>query len=201
MSPPIARNTAAPSVGRRVLIICSLASFCFLLVAPALSERAGQKETPGDREKFDGPAELPRVYMKTALADTPAPGEIHKVKAGGDLQRVVNDAACGDVIQLEAGATFPGPIRLPAKQCDDAHWILIRTGASDESLPPEGTRLSPCYAGVESLPGRPEFHCSEVKNLIPKILAVGKGGHGAIEFVNGANHYRFIGVEITRESP
>jgi len=168
--------------------------------AAATSAPANQSDAPAGRGNFDGPAELPRVYIDSALASTPSPGKVHKVKAGGDLQHAVNDAACGDVLELEEGASFPGPIRLPAKRCDDAHWIVIRTSASDDSLPPEGTRLSPCYAGVGSLPARPAFHCPEVKNVLARILAVGKGGRGALEFMDAANHYRFIGLEITREA-
>ena len=204
MTPAIATYMPVRSAGWKALITCALFCFCatdYILAAPAPSEQANQRESSGDTERFDGPAELPRVYMNTALSDTPSPGKIHKVNAGSDLQRTVNDAACGDVIELEEGASFQGPIRLPPKHCDDGHWIVIRTGASDEKLPREGTRVSPCYAGVESLPARPAFHCSEVKNVLAKVLAVGKGGHGAIEFGNGANHYRFIGLEITREAP
>ena len=33
-----------------------------------------------DSSKFDGPAELPRVYVKSALSDTPAPGKSMLVK-------------------------------------------------------------------------------------------------------------------------
>ncbi len=114
---------------------------------------------------FDGPAELPRVYLNTTLADTPAPGSTINVAANGDLQGALNSASCGDTIELQAGATFNsggtfgGPYTLPAKSCDDQHWIIVRTSAPDFSLPTEGTRMTPCYAGVSSLPGRPAFLC------------------------------------------
>ncbi len=153
-----------------------------------------------DRGAFDGPAELPRVHVNSAITDTPAPGRSRIVKAGGDLQEILNEASCGDIIKLEEGASFQGLFRLPAKPCDDAHWIVIRTSASDDSLPQEGTRLRPCYAGVASLPGRPDFHCSAVKNVLAKISFAGKAGSGPISFSSGANHYRLIGLEITRES-
>src|SRR4051812_26840496 len=57
---------------------------------------------------FDGPAELPRVYMETSLADTPAPGSATTVKPGGDLQAALNNANCGDTILLQSGAVFAG---------------------------------------------------------------------------------------------
>ena len=164
---------------------------------PASDARSGpQPNRPG----FDGPAELPRVYVKTSLADTPSRGRVINVKEGGNLKDAINSAACGDTIALQAGATFPGEFKLPAKKCDDDHWITIRTGAPDSALPPEGTRLTPCYAGVASLPARPDFRCSAPKNVVAKILFTAKGS-GPLTFLNGANHYRLIGLEVTRESP
>ena len=35
---------------------------------------------------FDGPAELPRTYIQTAMSNTPAPGSTITVSSGGDLQ-------------------------------------------------------------------------------------------------------------------
>lgn len=148
--------------------------------------------------KFDGPAELPRIYLQTSVTDTPAPGKVLTVKAGGDLQSALDQASCGDTIRLEAGATFSGRFHLPRKNCDDAHWVVIRSSAPDSELPPEGTRLTPCYAGVASLPGRPSFHCTSTKNELARIIFEGKAGDGPIVLAPGANHYRLQGLEITR---
>ncbi|MGA7592701.1 MAG: hypothetical protein WBW02_19465, partial [Candidatus Sulfotelmatobacter sp.] len=106
--------------------------------------------------------------MRTSLADTPTPGQVHMVRAGDNLQEALDDAKCGDTLQLQAGETFRGQIRIPEKSCDDTHWIIVRTSAPDDSLPLEGTRLTPCYAGVASLPGRPDFHCSSPRNLLAR---------------------------------
>ena len=150
---------------------------------------------------FDGPAELPRVYVQSSMADTPAPGTTITVNAGGDLQSALNSANCGDTISLQSGAVFSGNFSIPAKSCDDQHWIIIRTSAADSALPPEGTRINPCYAGVASLPGRPAFKCPAVKNVMARIIFNGLAGNGPIQFLQGANHYRFVGLEITRGSP
>jgi len=149
---------------------------------------------------FDGPAELPRVYLNTAIADTPAPGSTTTVVAGGDLQSALDNAHCGDTIKLQAGATFTHPtFTLPAKACDDQHWIIIRTSTPDFSLPAEGTRMTPCYAGVASLPGRPAYPCPHPQHLLATVTSSGSGD-GPIIFANGANHYRLLGLEISRSA-
>jgi Putative Ig domain len=147
---------------------------------------------------FDGPAELPRVYLQTTMADTPAPGSLITVNSGSDLQSALNGAECGDTIQLQAGATFGAQIyTFPNKSCDDQHWIIVRTSTPDAQLPPEGTRMTPCYTGVASLPGRPSFNCSNPQHLLATITFSG-GGSGPVFFADGANHYRLLGLEVTR---
>lgn len=167
---------------------------CFLLILACRVANA-------DAGHFDGPAELPRITVASALSDTPAPGKVQLVKEGENLQQALNAASCGDTIRLQAGATFTGSFSIPAKSCDDQHWIVIRSDAPDSSLPPEGTRLTPCYAGVAALPARPEFSCNSPKNVLAKIVFPSKAGSGPIFLEWGANHYRFLGLEITRDSP
>jgi hypothetical protein len=175
----------------KIFRLLHLSLVCFAYVGASASTPSGH---------FDGPAELPRIFLQTSLADTPAPGAVHQVKAGDNLQQAINSAACGDTLKLASGAVFQGLIHIPAKSCDDAHWIIIRTSAVDDSLPAEGARLTPCFAGVASLPGRPDFHCSAANNVLARIEFNGKSGSGPIMFQPGANHYRFIGIEITRAS-
>jgi hypothetical protein len=147
--------------------------------------------------KFDGPAELPRVKVASSLADTPAPGTTISVHAGGDLQAALDRAQCGDTIELQAGATFPGKFVLPAKPCNDNHWIIVRTSAPNSALPAEGQRVTPCYAGVASLRGRPQYNCPTPRNALAR-LELNIYGDGALQFANGANHYRILGLEIMR---
>ena len=168
------------------------ATFAFFALVVAAVSAA---ETPA---RFDGPAELPRVYLQSSVADTPAPGKTLAIKAGDDLQRALDQAACGDTLALEAGATFTGRFILRKKNCDDSHWIVIRTSAPDSDLPPEGSRLTPCYAAVSSLPGRPDFHCHSTKNVVAKLVCAGKAADGPIILASGANHYRLEALEITR---
>ena len=163
-----------------------------LVVSPASNSGTGE---------FDGPAELPRVYLKTSMADTPTPGSVIPVAAGGDLQAALDQANCGDIVALQAGATFTGLFKLANKSCDDQHWILVRSDAPDSSLPAEGQRMTPCYAGLASLPGRPDYSCTAPTKALAKIQFDGNSGSGPILFLAGATHYRFLGLEITRTSP
>jgi hypothetical protein len=145
---------------------------------------------------YDGPAQLPIVTVPSSMTDTPAPGGIINVNAGEDLQAALNRAQCGDTIQLQAGATFTGHFQFPALNCDGAHWIIIRTSSPDTVLPVEGQRLTPCYAGVASLPGRPQYACNNPQNVLAKLVA--SDLVGPVTFQTGANHYRLIGLELTR---
>jgi hypothetical protein len=171
--------------------------FLLLFLASPLRAVTGQSSISNSKN-FDGPAELPKEYAKSSLKDTPANGKTWMVRSGENLEQVLSSASCGDIVQLQAGATFGGNLVIPHKNCDDSHWVIIRTSAPDSSLPPEGTRLTPCYAGVPSLAGRPPLRCASAANVLAKIEFNGKGGSGPILFSPGANHYRLIGLEVTR---
>jgi hypothetical protein len=159
----------------------------------------GRGDAPNFGAAQDGPAQLPKACIYTALSGTPSPGHLMPVIAGADLQAALNSAQCGDTIALQAGATFTGSFTLPARPCDDQHWITIRTSTPDTGLPPEGTRVTPCYAGVTSLPGRPALSCPTTGNVLAKIVFPHGGtASGPIGFAPGANHYRLLGLEITR---
>jgi hypothetical protein len=148
---------------------------------------------PGNEAQFgknDGPATLPQSCFYTALSATPANGKVIRVAAGNDLQAAINKARCGDTLELDGGSAFRGNFDFPAKGCDDSRWIVVRTRGQ---IPPEGTRITPCYAGVSSLPGRPRFNCSSATIAMARIAVP---NHGTIHM---ADHYRLIGLEITRQ--
>jgi hypothetical protein len=146
---------------------------------------------------YDGPAELPLVSVSSSLADTPATGGTWSVNSSDNLQQALTQAHCGDTILLQAGVTFTGNFVLPDKNCDDQHWIVLRSSASESQLPPEGARITPCYAGVSSLPGRPSYPCPSSPGGMAKLVAA--YGMPSLRFEGGANHYRIgPGLEITR---
>jgi hypothetical protein len=162
---------------------------------PPLAENAycGKGDLPKFGEK-DGPAQLPTSCYYTGLDGTPSPGKQIHVGAGSDLYSAVESAKCGDTLLLAAGASFP--IReLPSKKCDDQHYITIATDTPVSKLPPEGTRISPAWAGVASLPGRPNY--AQPPGGPAKLMAT-----LIVKVPSGAtigDHYRFIGIEWSSE--
>jgi len=120
----------------------------------------------------------PQSFVDTTL-HSPT-GRTIAVPAGGDLQKALNAAQPGDVVTLQAGATYVGPFTLPAKNGND--WITIRTSASDGSIPSPGTRTDPAYSGT-----------------MPKIVVpyLTTDWPTPIQTAPGAHHYRLIGLEVT----
>lgn len=146
---------------------------------------------------YDGPAELPLAIVPSTMADTPAPGVVIAVAAGANLQTALNNARCGDIIELQAGATFTGKFTVPNKSCNINNWIIIRTSAPDSELPAEGQRATPCYAGVASLQGRPKYNCPNPRRVMATVQNNVRGD-GPFALQKGANYYRFVGLQITR---
>ena len=175
--------------------ISVLITLC-LLCAPMPAQRSAGADNlycrPGNVAGFganDGPAALPQACFYTALSGTPSPGKEIRVPAPGGLQKAIETARCGDTLTLAAGAEYTGGFEFPPKGCDDAHWITVRTGGK---IPPEGIRITPCFAGIASLPGRPRYSCPAPDQAMAKLIVP---LHSAISV---SNYYRFIGLEITR---
>ncbi len=100
--------------------------------------------------------------------------ETIKVPAGGNFQAALNRAKPGDVIQLQANATYEGNFNLPNKP--GSKYITVESSALS-SLPPENVRVNPAYA---------QFMPKLVSPNVTPIVAA----------KNGAHHYRFIGIEF-----
>jgi hypothetical protein len=164
-------------------------------INPPIDENAycGKGDIPKFGDK-DGPAQLPTSCYYTGMDGTPSSGKQIHVAAGSDFYSAVDSAQCGDTLLLAAGASFLIK-ELPAKKCDDRHYITIRTDTPDAKLPPEGTRISPAWAGVASLPGRPTY--AQPPGGPAKLMAT-----LLVKVPSGAtlgDHYRFIGIEWSSE--
>lgn len=174
-----------------LMVLLALQSYASPSSGPPISENAycdkGNVAKFGDK---DGPAELPKTCYYTGLDGTPSPGKEVRVAAKADLYEAVDRAKCGETLLLPAGASYE--IKdLPKKGCDDQHYITIRTDTPDSKLPPEGTRISPAWAGVASLPGRPAYGqpAGGPAKLMASILV-----KAAVPSKIG-DHFRFIGIE------
>jgi Carbohydrate binding module (family 6) len=97
------------------------------------------------------------------------------VNAGGSLQAAIDAAQPGDTILLQAGATFTGSFKLPAK--NGTAYITIRSSAPDASLPAPGERMNPTFA-----------------SLLPKIRATNTGP--AMRVSPGATYWRLLFLEF-----
>ena len=103
-----------------------------------------------------------------------------QVKAGGDLQEAIDSANYGDVIVLEAGATYRGPITLPYKEStSDSNQYITITTSNLNGIPAENQRVNPQVHAV----------------AMPKI--VGPDSSVAIETDARAHHYKFVGIEFS----
>src|ERR1700683_3293160 len=101
------------SMGRRVFIRSFLLNEMILAVLILFSVPVFGQNSPSS--KFDGPAELPRVYIRSAQADTPANGKSLTAKNSGELQVALEKAQCRDRILLSAWAQFVGHFQFPVK--------------------------------------------------------------------------------------
>ena len=118
--------------------------------------------------------ELPRVFLDTSFV--PAPGRVIHVAAGGNLQKILDEARAGDTIRIESGASFVGNFVLPRKDGDA--WIVVRSDVPDDALPPPGSRITPAHAP-----------------RLAKILT--PNSDPALTAADGAHHYRLVGLEIS----
>ena len=137
----------------------------------ALAACAGVSSAPA-RAGSQPSAQLPRVFLDTTYV--PPGGRVIDVPAGGDLQNALDQAAPGDQVVLEAGATFSGNFVLPEKK--GAGLIVVRT--SNLQALSEGVRVGPSDAAD-----------------LARIVTPDE--EGAVVTAPGAHEWRFIGIEFT----
>jgi hypothetical protein len=97
------------------------------------------------------------------------------VRAGDNLQAALDAAQPGDVLMLQAGATFVGNFVLPVKT--GTTYITVRSAAADDALPGPATRITPAYAG-----------------LLPKLQSTNTAP--ALRAAAGAHHWRLQFLEF-----
>eukprot|EP00662_Eupelagonemidae_sp_cell21_P019598 gene19598-63034_t len=137
----------------------------------------------------DGAARPLARCFYTATDGTPAPGRKVHVAANASLTAAYAEAACGDTLLLDPLGEWDG-FDFFSKNCTDAAWIWVASAALDE-LPPEGERITPCYAGFANMPARPAYDCPSPRRLMPKIVFTAPN-----EMTVSGNHIRFIGINF-----
>ncbi|HEY7788966.1 MAG TPA: hypothetical protein VIC33_00485 [Vicinamibacterales bacterium] len=109
-----------------------------------------------------------------------ATGQTIFVSAGGNLQAAIDSAKPGDVVMLQAGATFTGNFLLKPK--NGTGYVIIRTSTPDNQLPPPGTRITPDQA-----------------DLLPKLVST--NSQPVLATVDGAHHYWMFGLDVEYGGP
>src|SRR5262247_199974 len=149
-----------------------LSGACVIALAICFNWQLGAQANPSLAALAPGDPEPPRVYLNTTyVAPT---GQTITVNAGGDLKSAIDQAQPGDVVELQAGATFTGNFVLPNKT--GTGWVTVRASTPDANLP-QDTRVTPASA-----------------SLMPKVIS--PNSEPALRTADGTHHYRFIGVEF-----
>ena len=117
--------------------------------------------------------ERPRATVEIGEIN-PAQGRAIHVAAEHSLQAALNAAQPGDVIMLEAGATYRGPFTLPRKEGDG--WIVITSDTPPPAMTSPGEHVTPADGA-----------------RMPKLVA---SGDSVLLTDAGAHHYRLVGLEI-----
>lgn len=120
-----------------------------------------------------GLPQLPAQLNTTLDPSYNRPADIF-VAAGGNLQAAINSAQAGQIIELQAGATFTGNFTLPNKSGNG--WIYIRT-SDYANLPAPGTRVGPADAN----------HMAKLRSTNRNSLVITNAN---------AHNIRFIGIEF-----
>src|SRR5262249_48434449 len=143
------------------------------LTLMTLSPR-GEPPPAADAGSTDGGGAPERPRATVDIAHVDQKGRTLRIPAGGDLQAALETANPGDRIELEPGASYRGPFRLPRKE--GSGWIVVSTSASNSNLRP-GRRVSPSDAP----------HMAKL---------VSSSSRGVIATEPAAHHYRLVGLEI-----
>ena len=124
-------------------------------------------------------AQLPQTYIDTTW-NPPTGGKTWAVHTSTDLKNALAGSQPGDVIVLDAGATYNSAFfSLKAKSNPNNQWIYIMSSALANL--PAGTRVDPTMTQYMA------------KIVTPNV-------NPALKVMAGANHYRLAGLELTAQS-
>lgn len=118
------------------------------------------------------------LYDQPEISSRPDGGKLIRVPAGGNLQAAVDRAEPGDIVELEAGATYNGQITLTKK--NGTKPVVIISSAASKLI--DGKRVTPAD-----------------RQHMARIVA-GMLGRPALMASSGASGYRIVGIELTSTS-
>lgn len=145
----------------------------------------------------DHTATLPRTGWYTDPSTYPGAGTVRTVTDAASWTSAWAAAVCGDVIQQTAGTSIQDPSTPPVKSCA-SNPIIYRTSGF-ANLPAYGQKITPCFAGVSSLPGRPAYPCpANPVNYMAKITT--SKPTGPFNLTSGTAGIVVEGIEITRNA-
>ena len=131
---------------------------------------------------------LPQAFVDVAMPAPRAGATTHSCTTAAEFVTALANAVLGDIIELEAGATFRLTTqtftlanKTPAAHSgnpDNSEWIVIRSSLH-ASLPPEGTRVT----------------SADAANMAK--LVADADVYSCLITSPGAHHYRFVGLEMT----
>jgi len=160
----------SPVLWCKMSFLNTLRSFLlFLSLIAPVGEVAAQMPVPA----------LPKAYLDSTY-HAPVGGTTRQPHNAAELKTALEAAQPGDVIVLDAGASYQGNFTLPAKANPEHKWIYL-VSSKLSSLPNPGTRVAPADAAN-----------------MPKIVT--SNASAAITISPGASNYRFVGLEITSAS-
>ena len=143
------------------------------LLVLAIIARMGQA-----RAQMPVPA-LPQVQVDTTYR-APAGGKTWRPHNPAELKAALEGAPPGDIIVLDAKATYQGNFVLPVKINPEHKWIYL-VSSELSRLPDPGARVTPASA----------------VNM-PKIVTL--NSEAPITIPPGASYYRLVGLEVTSAS-
>lgn len=132
------------------------------------------------------------ILLFGLLAGRTASAEVIFVAAGTNLQSALNRAQPGDIIELQAGATFTGNFVLPAKA--GSGFITVRSSTPDGLLPGPSARIGPevepLLARIASRVSVPTLRTAPGTHhwlLLGLVLQGGGGSSEVIQLGSGAS--------------
>jgi hypothetical protein len=154
---------------------------------------------PADTWGTVTPAPLASCFY-TAVATSPSQtNHVVTVTDNASMATAIAGLACGDIVKITKGTHLtPASGYVISLSCPSNNWWVIESsGVSDVSFPAEGTRLTPCWAGVASIANRPTYTCPSPQELTARIT-IPHNQLGAFKI--SGNHGRLIGLDITRDT-